>query len=126
MIPLVHAFKKKRTICFTKALHPSNKNIHWNWPYSKYIIKNLGNESESTKIHVFRFFENKDNTSSYQQHGANATGRRLRKVKNIASTQPSKFRAKDDLNSQENMTNDNKSPSKGNLIIDLLYITFKL
>ena len=56
-----------------------------------------------------------DNTSSYQQHGGNATGRRLRKVKNITSTQPSRFRAKDDLDNQENMTNDSKSPSKGNL-----------
>ena len=70
----------------------------------------------NTKVQVFRLFENKDNTSSYQQHGGNATGRRLRKVKNIASTQPSRFRAKDDLDNQENMTNDSKSPSKGNHI----------
>ena len=71
-------------------------------------------------------FENKDNISSNQQYGGDATGRRLRKVKNIASTQPSKFRAKDDLNREENMTNDSKSPSKGYLIIYFLYITFKL
>ena len=55
----------------------------------------------------------KDNTSSFQQHGA--TGRKLRKEKYTVASNSSRLRARNQANNQETMTNDNTLLSKGKI-----------
>ena len=111
---LEHAFKNKKIFYFAvasskitqnKKLFQSSFNqlsTHWHWK-----------SFQRKKLICYFHSLNIDNTNSYQQHGANATGRRLRKVRNVNSTQPSRFRAKKESDNPENMTSDSISPSKG-------------